>query len=77
MIIGEASDDREQFHFTIQPFVMSGFRLDIRYSGDGNRNITGAGVWPTIEKAKQIAEERARRLLHGAEVKWLDENEPE
>jgi len=75
MIIGEASDGREQFHFTIEPFVTGGFRLDIRYSGDGDRNITGAGVWPTIEKAKGIAEETARRLRHGAVVRWLDENE--
>jgi hypothetical protein len=44
--------------------------LSIRYTGDGTNNTTGAGVWPTIEKAKQVAEESARRLLHGAAVTW-------
>ena len=70
MIKGQASDDRETFEFTIEPFVSGGFRLDIRYSGDGRGNITGAGIWPTVEKAKQIAEETAQRLLHGATVTW-------
>ena len=70
MIKGQASDDHETFEFTIEPFVSGGFRLDIRYSGDGRSNITGAGIWPTVEKAKQIAEETAQRLLHGATVTW-------
>ena len=72
ILIGEANDKRERFEFTIEPFVSGGFRLDIQYSGDGHHNITGAGVWPTVEKAKQIAEEAARRLLHGATIKWSD-----
>jgi hypothetical protein len=70
MIRGEASDNRETFVFTISPFVTGGFRLDIRYSGDGPQNITGAGVWPTIEKAKQIAQETAARLLQEAIIIW-------
>ena len=40
MIKGHASDDRETFEFTIEPFVNGGFRLDIRFSGDGRHNIT-------------------------------------
>jgi hypothetical protein len=70
VIKGQASDDRETFEFTIESFVSGGFRLDIRYRGDGRSNITGAGIWPTVEKAKQIAEQTAQRLLHGATVKW-------
>jgi hypothetical protein len=70
MIRGEASGNRETFVFTISPFVTGGFLLDIRYSGDGAQNITGAGVWPTIEKAKQIAQETATRLLQGAVIIW-------
>ena len=70
MIKGQASDDREIFEFTIEPFVSGGFGLDIRYTGDGRGNITGAGICPTVEKAKQIAEETAQRLLHGATVTW-------
>ncbi len=63
---GMATDSRETFEFTIEPFVTGGFRLDIRYSGDCHHNITGAGVWPSIEKAKQTA----RKLLHDAVVTW-------
>jgi hypothetical protein len=45
------------FVFTVEPFVSGGYFLSIRYAGDGSTNVTGAGVWPSIEKAKQIAEE--------------------
>jgi hypothetical protein len=67
---GEASDSREVFELIIEPFVTGGFLLSIRYSGDGVNNVTGAGVWSTVEKAKQIAEQSAHRLLHGATVTW-------
>ena len=70
MITGEAKDDRELFQFTIEPFVTTGFLLTIRFSGDGRSNVTGAGVWPTIEKAKQVAQETATKLLHGAIISW-------
>jgi hypothetical protein len=74
MITGQAKDDKELFEFTIKPFVTTGFLLSIRYSGDSHHNITGAGVWPTIEKAKQIAQETATRLLHGAIVSWNEDS---
>jgi hypothetical protein len=70
LITGKASDQNETFEFEIEPFVRSGFLLTIRYSGDGRENVTGAGVWPTIEKAKQVAQETATKLLHGAIVSW-------
>jgi hypothetical protein len=70
MVRGEAADDRETFVFTISPFVQGGFLLDIQYSGDGAHNVTGAGVWPTIEKAKEIAQKAATRLLHGSTINW-------
>jgi hypothetical protein len=72
LITGHAADDREEFSFTVEPFVTGGFKLSIRYSGDGTNNTTGAGVWPTVEKAKQVAEESARQLLHGATVTWQE-----
>jgi hypothetical protein len=71
-ITGKANDDREVFEFTVEPFVSGGFLLSIQSSGDGRSNVTGAGVWPTVEKAKAIAEESAARLLHGAHVEWQD-----
>jgi len=67
---GKARDDRELFEFTIEPFVTGEFMLSIRYSGDCHHNITGAGVWPSIDKAKEIAEATARQVLHGAPVTW-------
>lgn len=67
---GRAQDQSELFEFTIEPFVSGGFRLYIRYSGDSHDNITGAGIWPTVQTAQQMAEETARRLLHGATVNW-------
>ena len=70
MITGRAADDIELFEFTIQPFVAGGFTLSIRYSGDCHHNITGAGVWPTVARAREIAEETAARLLRGAAVTW-------
>jgi hypothetical protein len=70
LVRGTARDDREVFQFTIEDFVGGGFRLDIDFRGDGRGNVTGAGVWPSVEKAKQVAEETARRLLQGASVKW-------
>ena len=70
IVTGKAQDDRETFVFTVEPFVSGGFLLSIRYAGDGEANVTGAGVWPSVEKAKQIAEETAGRLLHGAVVNW-------
>jgi hypothetical protein len=73
LLTGYARDTRERFDFTVEPFVTGGFTVSIRYSGDCHHNITGAGVWPTVEKAKQIAEETARKLLHGATVTWEPE----
>jgi hypothetical protein len=72
LIRGEARDAREVFEFTIQPFVTGGFQLNIRYSGDSSQNITGAGIWPSVEKAKQIAQDAAAKLLHGAVVLWKE-----
>jgi hypothetical protein len=73
-IKGHAKDDKELFEFTIEPLVRPGFLLAIRYSGDCHHNITGAGVWPSVEKAKEIAQETAARLLHGAIVSWNDDS---
>jgi hypothetical protein len=72
LITGRAQDDRETFVFTVEPFVSGGFLLSIRYTGDGATNVTGAGVWPSIEKAKQVAEKTAAKLLHGAAVSWRE-----
>jgi hypothetical protein len=46
--------------------------LSTRFSGDDRQNITGAGVWPTVEKAKEIAQTTATKLLHGATIAWQE-----
>ena len=70
MMKGEAKDDQESFEFTIEPAVKTGYLLTIQYSGDRAHGITGAGVWPSVEKAKEIAQAAATKLLHGATVSW-------
>jgi hypothetical protein len=74
MATGVARDEKEVFEFTIEPFVSGGYMLSIRYHGDCRQNVTGAGVWPTVEKAKQIAQESATRLLHGATILWKNDS---
>ena len=67
---GTATGNRETFRFTITAEPSGGFRLDNRYSETGHENVTGAGVWPSVEKAREIAETTAHRLLAGAIVIW-------
>ena len=67
---GRAVGNGETWNLTIEPFVTGGFRLDIQYSGGCHENITGAGVWPSVEKAKEIAQLAAVRLLDGAQIQW-------
>jgi hypothetical protein len=67
---GTATGKGETFTFTITALASGGFRLDNQYLGTCHENITGAGVWPTIEKAREIAETTARHPLAGANVVW-------
>jgi hypothetical protein len=72
VVKGEANDEKEKFEVSIEPFIAGGFMLSIRFSGDGRQNTTGAGVWPTVEKAKQIAQTTATKVLHGATIAWQE-----
>jgi len=67
---GEADDGEERFDFAVKHFVTGGFLLEISLSGDKGRGINGAGVWPSIEKAKEIAQQTATKLLHNAIISW-------
>lgn len=69
---GTASGNGEIFEFTITPVTNYEFRLDIRYSGDGEHNITGAGLWPTVQKARAVAETIAQKRLGGAQISWVE-----
>ncbi len=70
-ITGEVKN-RGAVEFTIEPFMAGGFLLSIRFARDGRGIVTDAGVWPSIEKAKAVAEERAGELSHGANVDWYE-----
>ena len=70
---GKAFGNGETFEFTITPVANGEFRLDIRYSGGGEHNTTGAGLWPSIEKARQIATMIADKRLSGAVIEWTDD----
>jgi hypothetical protein len=74
MIHGTAMDGSETFQFTIEAHPSGGYALQIQYSGECHRNVTGAGLWPTIDKAKSVAQETATRLLDGAIVRWSASN---
>jgi hypothetical protein len=70
LLTGEAHDGEEKFDFAIKHFVTGGFLLEISYRGNMGHGINGAGVWPSIEKAKEIAQQTATKLLHGAIISW-------
>jgi hypothetical protein len=72
---GQAADSKETLAFSIERFISGGFLLGIQYSGDCHEGLTGAGVWPSIEKAKDIAQRTATHLLHGALVVWEESAE--
>ena len=73
---GEARDAEERFDFAIKRFITDGFLLEISYRGDRGHGINGAGVWPSIEKAKEIAQQTATKLLHGFLISWHEVKTP-
>jgi len=45
----------------------------MRHSGYGEPKETGAGIWPTIDKAKEIADQTVKRLLdRNCHIVWTD-----
>jgi predicted ferric reductase len=72
LIKGHATDGREIFEFTIADAHTGNnqLRLDIKYSGDHGHGLSGAGLWPNVEKAKSVAQETANKLLGGAVITW-------
>jgi len=62
LITGHAESEAEALDFKVGEWV-NGIGLMIRRTGDGKSIETGAGIWPTIDKAKQIAQETTERLF--------------
>jgi len=45
----------------------------VRDSGAGDEAFNGAGIWPTVEKAKQIADQTVKRLLDpDCAIVWIE-----
>jgi hypothetical protein len=70
LITGRAEWEVEAFEFQIGPWC-DGIGLTMRHIGYGAPSLTGAGIWATVEKAQEIAEQTAQKLLHPeCEVTW-------
>jgi len=67
---GHAEWGGEAFDFRIGPWSR-GIGLVMRHTGYGSPKETGAGIWPTVEKAQEIADQTVKRLLNqGCRVTW-------
>ncbi len=62
ILTGRAEQEGESLDFMIGDWS-GGIGLMIRRTGNGSSVETGAGIWPSIEKAQSIADEAAKRLL--------------
>jgi hypothetical protein len=69
---GHAEWGAEAFDFKIGPWGL-GIGLMMRHTGYGSPKETGAGIWATVEKAQEIAEETVKKLLSpNCEVVWSE-----
>ena len=62
LITGHAEQGEESFDFKIGPWS-GGIGLMIRRTGNGTSTETGAGIWPSVEKAKDIAAQVVSRAF--------------
>jgi hypothetical protein len=70
--MGHASWGTEAFEFKIGEWC-DGIGLMMRHTGYGSPRESGAGIWPDIDKAKQVAEETVKRLLNpGCSITWTE-----
>lgn len=62
LVTGRAEWGAEAFEFKIGPWA-GDIGLIMRHTGNSAPSETGAGIWPSIEKAQQIADQTVKRLL--------------
>ncbi|QHN04020.1 hypothetical protein FTO74_12035 [Granulicella sp. WH15] len=62
LMTGHAETSLGAFDFKVGNWN-DGIGLMVRDTGAGDRGFNGAGIWPTVEKAQQIADQTAKRLL--------------
>ena len=69
---GHAEWGAEAFDFQVGEWC-DGIGLMMRHTGYGEPEVTGAGIWPTIEKAKEIADQTVKRLLSpDCSIAWTE-----
>jgi hypothetical protein len=72
LVTGHAEWGAEAFDFKIGPWS-HGIGLMMRHTGYGSPKETGAGIWPTVEKAQEITDETVKKLLNSdCEVVWSE-----
>jgi hypothetical protein len=72
LLTGRAEWQSEAFDFKIGEWV-GGIGLMMRHTGYGEPKETGAGIWPTIDKAREVADQTVKRLLHpSCHIVWAD-----
>jgi len=59
---GRAERKPEIFDFELGPWC-DGVGLTVRDTGAGDKAFNGAGIWPSVEKAKSIADQIAKRAI--------------
>jgi hypothetical protein len=70
LMTGRAEWGNEAFDFEIGPWS-DGIGLMMRHAGYGNPSLTGGGIWPSAEKAQEIALSTVQKLLHpDCEIEW-------
>ena len=72
LITGRAERQSEIFDFEVGPWC-DGIGLMVRDTGAGDKAFNGAGIWPSIEKARSVAAEIAKRALGpDCEIVWRE-----
>jgi hypothetical protein len=62
LMTGRAERKSDIFDFGLGPWC-DGIGLMVRDAGAGNGAFNGAGIWPSVDKAKSIAHEIAKRAI--------------
>jgi hypothetical protein len=72
LMTGHAETPSGTFDFKVGNWA-DGIGLMVRDTGAGDKGFNGAGIWPTVEKAKQIADQTVKRLLNpDCTIVWTD-----
>ena len=71
LLTGHAEWQGERFDFKIGEWA-EGIGLMMRRTGHGRTKETGAGIWPSVEKAQAIADQTVKRLLSPeCAINWM------